>query len=62
MDATPQYIVALLALGMALAFIVADRQSPTSRMLSLFLAAVGVTIVLSAKFEYPLIRGNAYPW
>ncbi|MGH8760131.1 MAG: hypothetical protein ACREVW_11565, partial [Burkholderiales bacterium] len=47
---------------MALAFIVADRQSPTSRMLALFLTAVGVTIVLSSRVELPLIRGHAYPW
>jgi len=62
MDTTPQIIVSLLALGMALAFIVADRQSPTSRMLSLFLTAVGITIVLGAKIEYPMIRSGAYPW
>ncbi len=62
MDTTPQTIVSLMALGMALAFIVADRQSPTSRMLSLFLTAVGITIVLSAKIEYPLIQAKAYPW
>jgi len=62
MDTTAQTIVALVALGMALAFIVADRHSPTSRMLSLFLTAVGITIVMSAKIEYPLIQAKAYPW
>ena len=62
MDTTPQIIVSLVALGMALAFIVADRQSPTSRMLSLFLTAVGITIVMSAKIEYPYIQAKAYPW
>jgi len=62
MDTTPQIIVSLVALGMALAFIVADRQSPTSRMLSLFLTAVAITIVTSAKIEYPLIQAKAYPW
>ncbi len=62
MDTTPQIIAAMLALGMALAFIVADRQSPTSRMLALFLTAVGVSIVLSSMIELPLIRGHAYPW
>jgi len=62
MDTTPQIITALLALGMALAFIVADRQSPTSRMLAIFLTAVGVAIVVSALIELPLIRGQAYPW
>jgi class 3 adenylate cyclase len=62
MDTTPQIIAALLALGMALAFIVADPQSPTSRMLALFLTAVGVTIVLTSQIELPLIRSRAYPW
>ena len=62
MNTTPQIIVALVALGMALAFIVADRHSPTSRMLSLFLTAVGITIVTSAIIEYPLIQAKAYPW
>ena len=62
MDTTPQIITALLALGMALAFIVADRQSPTSRMLAFFLTAVGMAIVVSALIELPLIRGQAYPW
>ncbi|MGQ0579028.1 MAG: adenylate/guanylate cyclase domain-containing protein [Betaproteobacteria bacterium] len=62
MDTTPQVIAALLALGMALSFIVADRQSPTSRMLALFLTAVGVSIALSSMVELPLIRGRAYPW
>jgi class 3 adenylate cyclase len=62
MDTTPQIIAALLALGMALAFVVADRQSPTSRMLAIFLTAVGVTIALSSQIELPLIRGHIYPW
>src|SRR6185503_16163747 len=39
LDTTPHIITSLLALGMALAFIIADRSSPTSRALSLFLAS-----------------------
>src|SRR5258708_23354111 len=62
MDTTPQIITALLALGMALAFIVADRQSPTSRMLAFFLTAVAIAIVVSALIELPLLRGQEYPW
>ncbi len=42
--AVPQVINALLALGMAVAFIAADRRSPTSRALGLFLGAVGLAI------------------
>lgn len=39
-------IVAIAAMGMALAFFVADRDSPTSRMLALFLAFMGASIAL----------------
>ena len=38
---TPQIIVSLLALGMSLSFIVADRSSPISRTLAAFLACIG---------------------
>ncbi|MGH8560979.1 MAG: adenylate/guanylate cyclase domain-containing protein [Nevskiales bacterium] len=44
-DTTPHLIASLLALGMALAFVVADRHSPTSRALSLSLAGVGLSIL-----------------
>ncbi len=47
LDTTPHVIVSLLALGMALAFIVADRHSPTSRALALCLASVGISIALN---------------
>ncbi|MGQ0545876.1 MAG: adenylate/guanylate cyclase domain-containing protein [Betaproteobacteria bacterium] len=40
----PHVITALLALGMAIAFIAADRRSPTSRALALFLGSVGIAI------------------
>lgn len=53
-DTTPQVIVSLLALGMSLAFIVADRASPISRMLSAFLACVGVSIAVGVTFELPM--------
>lgn len=61
MNTTPQVIVSLLALGMALAFSLADRNSPTSRWLSLFLAAVGVSIAVGSQIELPLLRTGAYP-
>jgi class 3 adenylate cyclase len=53
-DTTPQVIVALLALGMALAFIVADRQSPTSRALAWFLWSIGVSIAIGTLIGLPL--------
>jgi len=61
MNTTPQIIVSLLALGMALAFSLADRNSPTSRWLSLFLAAVGVSIAVASQIEWPMLRGGASP-
>ena len=51
---TPHVITALLALGMALAFYVADRHSPTSRALALFLAFVGLSIAVGVLIAYPL--------
>jgi adenylate cyclase len=51
---TAQLITALLALGMALAFIVADRRSPTSRALSAFLAWVGISIATFVLILVPL--------
>lgn len=58
---TPQIIVAMLAMGMALSFVLADRDSPTSRALSLFLAAIGVTIIVRAVIELPLLARAVYP-
>jgi adenylate cyclase len=52
-DTTPHIITSLLAMGMALAFIIADRGSPTSRALALFLAAVGVSIGVGSQIAYP---------
>jgi adenylate cyclase len=50
----PQIIVSLLALGMALAFIVADRSSPISRTLSAFLACIGASIAVNVLIGVPL--------
>ena len=61
MDTTPQIIASLLALGIALAFIVADRQAPTSRALSIFLASIGITIALYSQVELRFLRDNDYP-
>jgi len=47
MDTSPQIIASLLALGVALAFIVADREAPTTRALALFLASIGISIYFS---------------
>lgn len=43
----PQILICLFALGMALAFVIADRESPTSRALAVGLAFIGITIDLN---------------
>lgn len=53
-DTTAPTIVALLALAMALAFILADRRSPTSAALSTFLCFVGVSIAVGVLVALPL--------
>jgi class 3 adenylate cyclase len=61
-DRTPQLIVALLALGMALAFVLADRRSPTSRALGLFLAFVGMSIGVTVFIGLPYHARNGVQW
>ena len=62
LDTTPHIITALLALGMALAFIIADRSSPTSRALSLFLASVGLAIGIGSQIAHPLHVYRGIAW
>lgn len=60
---TAPIIVSLLALGMALSFLVADRRSPISRVLSGFLAAVGTSIAVNVLIALPMHqRGIFPPW
>ncbi|MSP96505.1 MAG: adenylate/guanylate cyclase domain-containing protein [Betaproteobacteria bacterium] len=60
-DNTPQIIVSLLALGMSLAFIVADRASPISRTLAAFLACIGISIGIGTMFALPMHIENRVP-
>jgi adenylate cyclase len=60
-DTTAPVIVALLALGMALAFIVADRRSPTGQALALFLASIGIAIGVGVLFAAPRIAARGIP-
>ncbi len=46
----PQVLVSLVALGMGLAFLSADRDSPTSRALATALAFIGISIFLNVEF------------
>ncbi len=55
MDLTQYALVALVALGMALAFIVADRHSATSRALAVAFAFIGISIDLG------IVVGVQYP-
>ena len=61
-DTTPHIITSLLAMGMALAFIIADRSSPTSRALALFLAAIGVSIGVGSQIAYPRHYAGIVSW
>ncbi len=56
-----QLITAMLALGMALSFIVADRRSPTSRALSVFLAWVGASIAIDVLIGIPVRAAYGVP-
>ena len=52
MDALiPPVLVSLVALGMALAFISADRDSPTSQALAATLALIGVAIFVNGSYR-----------
>ena len=57
----PHVITALLALGMAVAFTAADRRSPTSRALGLFLGAVGIAIALGTLVARPIYAQQGVP-
>ena len=54
-DLTQYVVIGLMSLGMALAFIVADRESPTSRALAVGFAFVGISVDLG------IVIGVGYP-
>ncbi len=58
---TAPIISSLLAFGMAVAFFVADRESPTSRALAGFLTSIGVSIFVATQVEMSYIKSDAYP-
>ncbi len=59
--ATPHVITSLLALGMAIAFLAADRRSPTSRALALFLGSVGLAIAAGSLLAPRMLPNLAPP-
>ena len=62
-DTIAPIIVALLAAGVALSFILADRHSLTSQAQALFLAFVGISIAVDVLLVLPMRRANGVvPW
>jgi adenylate cyclase len=61
-DVTPHIITALLAMGMALAFVIADRKSPPTRALGLFLMSIGVSIGVGSLIAYPRHYHGTIEW
>lgn len=61
-DTTPHIMASLLAMGMALAFVLADRGSPTSRALAMFLTSIGVSIGVTSQIAYPLHHAGTIYW
>lgn len=60
---TAPLIVSLMALGMSLAFALADRRSPISRTLAAFLATLGGSIALNVLVGSPMhARGEIPAW
>jgi len=57
----PHLMVALVALGMALAFIWADYRSPTSRLLGLTLVCLALAIALNTAYFYELFGSGDMP-
>lgn len=53
-NTTAPAIVALLAMSMALAFILADRRSPTSQAQGLFLTFTGLSIAIDVMWVLPM--------
>jgi class 3 adenylate cyclase len=57
----PHLMVALVALGMALAFIWADYRSPTSRLLAMTLVCLALAIALNTAYLYGILGGGDMP-
>jgi len=62
-DTTARIIVSLLAAGMALAFTLADRLSPSRKAQAVLLAFVGVSSAADALWVLPMRRAEGVvPW
>lgn len=58
---TAAIVVSLTALGMALAFVLADRRSPISRAMAIFLAMIGLSVGLDVMFGQSLRQRGLVP-
>ena len=56
------FVVAIFAIGMALAFFAADPSSPTSRALAAALGLIGVTMLLNVPLEAGLVERPGHVW
>jgi len=59
---TADLVVGLFALGMGLAFVGADPQSPTSRALAVFLSCVGFALMLNVPFHAGWLQHDPRFW
>ena len=59
---TAPALAALVALGMALAFVRADPDSPTSRALALALTGIGISIVVNVTLRLKFEAGYIPSW
>jgi class 3 adenylate cyclase len=61
-DTTAHQVVAIVAIGMGLAFYLADRSAPTSRSLSLFLIGTGLAIVFNVVLRVGYTPDSLPSW
>ena len=61
-DITGPAVTALVALGMGLAFVRADPDSPTSRALALALCFIGLSIIANVTLRLTLETNHIPPW
>ena len=54
-------ICVIVSVGMGVAFLVADARSPTTRLLAVFLASIGLSIFLNVAYVRPFLPSEL-PW
>ena len=56
------FVVAIVAIGMALSFFAADPSSPSSRALAMTLGLIGITMLLNVPLEGGLLKSGRVVW